>query len=205
MNTFQGPRVGLIDLLRSAPVESCQDEQLVRSVRSAPQSGLVVEFGVWRGNTANIIAEAIAPRVLWGFDSFEGLPENWDRGSGVYKAGHFGLQGNTPAVLPNVRLVKGWFKDTIPGFLDEHPGPVAFIHVDSDLKSSAETILNLLNDRIVPGTVIRFDEIVDWTGRIYPNWRKGEYLALEEWLEKGRRVRALSRTDFQQATVVVEA
>jgi len=196
--------VDLIDLLRNAPVESCQDRQLVQSVRSAPPSGLVLEFGVWKGNTANIIAEAIAPRVLYGFDSFEGLPGYWDRGKDVYKAGHFNLQGAMPVLRPNVRLVKGWFKNTIPWFLTEYSESAAFIHVDSDLKSSAETILNLLNDRIIPGTVIRFDEIVDWTGRIYPKWREGEYLALEEWLAKGRRVRALSRTDFQQATVVVE-
>lgn len=39
-------------------------------------------------------------------------------------------------------LVVDWFDDTLPGFLSEHPGPVSFLHVDSDLHSSATTVFD---------------------------------------------------------------
>ena len=29
----------------------------------------------------------------------------------------------------NTALVKGWFQETLPRFLEEHPGPVALLHI----------------------------------------------------------------------------
>lgn len=49
--------------------------------------GLILEFGVWRGGTINHIAGK-TKRTVYGFDSFEGLPEDWF--TGVPK-GHFRL------------------------------------------------------------------------------------------------------------------
>ena len=56
--------------------------------------------------------------------------------------------------------------------------PVAFIHVDCDLYSSTKTIFSLLSDRIVPGTIILFDEYFN-----YPNWQQHEYKALQEFVD----------------------
>ena len=60
-----------------------------------------------------------------------------------------------PKVKENVELHKGWFNESLPPFLEQHPGPVAFIHVDCDLYSSTKTLLDLLAPRIRPGTVDR--------------------------------------------------
>ena len=100
----------------------------------------------------------------------------------------------------NVRLYKGWFEDTLPPFREQHPGPVAFLHLDADLYSSTRTILDLLGDGIVPGTVIAFDEFFN-----YPGWREGEYQAFTEFCrERQVDVRYLGyvRKDQQVAAKV---
>jgi hypothetical protein len=133
--------------------------------------GLCCEFGVYRGETINFIA-SLLPGEVHGFDSFEGLPEDWRQG---HEKGTFAV-GHLPRVRPNVRLHKGWFEDTLPAFRKQHPGSVAFLHLDADLYSSTKTVLDLLGDGIVPGTVIAFDEFFN-----YPAWREGEYRAFTEF------------------------
>ena len=82
----------------------------------------------------------------------------------------------------NVELLQGLFVDTIPPFLSStaHQN-VSFIHIDCDLYSSTKTIFNLLGDRIVPGTVIVFDEYFN-----YPGWRKHEFKAFQEFISARR-------------------
>ena len=120
---------------------------------------------IWRlsRETLNFIA-SLLPGQIHGFDSFEGLPEDWRQG---HEKGTFAV-GHLPRVRPNVRLYKGWFEDTLPAFREQYPGPVAFLHLDADLYSSTKTVLDILGEGIVPGTVIAFDEFFN-----YPGWRKG--------------------------------
>lgn len=135
--------------------------------------GLVCEFGVFQGESINYIADRLPRAEIYGFDSFEGLPEDW---RAEVKAGHFKVQG-LPAVRKNVRLIQGWFDQTVPPFLAEHPEPAAYLHIDSDLYSSCKTVLDLFAPRIRPGTVIIFDEYFN-----YPGWKQGEYKAFEEFV-----------------------
>jgi len=137
---------------------------------AAQLSGLVLEFGVRFGTSIRHIA-AQAGQDVHGFDSFEGLPEAWgDKPSGVYTTG-----GALPEVPANVRLHAGWFEDTLPVFAKENPGPVRFMNVDCDIYSSTKTVLEVLEDRIVPGTVIVFDEYI-----MTSQWRHDEHLAFQE-------------------------
>ncbi|ROP39161.1 class I SAM-dependent methyltransferase [Saccharothrix texasensis] len=136
--------------------------------------GMALEFGVYTGGTLKLIATAFEGRDVYGFDSFEGLPEDWRNG---FPAGLFGMDG-----LPDVdgaELVVGWFDDTLPGFLDEHPGPVSFLHVDCDLYSSTKTVLELVGPRLVPGSVIVFDEYFN-----YPGWQDHEHKAWSEYVDR---------------------
>ena len=56
--------------------------------------------------------------------------------------------GNLPPVRGNVRLTKGFFENTLPGFVAQHPGAkIALLHIDCDLYSSTVTILKNVGDR----------------------------------------------------------
>jgi hypothetical protein len=174
--------------------------ELMRHCAKLAEPGVACEFGVFKGHSLRTIRHFRKPPVF-GFDSFEGLPEQWDTGSDAeHPAGHFACD------LPDVGdavLVPGWFDTTIPAWKAANPEPVRLLHVDSDLYSSAVTVLRGLDDRIVPGTVIVFDELVDFAGGWYPNWREGEWRALCEWVDGGRAVEPVGRTEWQQAAFIV--
>ncbi|MHA2060059.1 MAG: class I SAM-dependent methyltransferase [Candidatus Ranarchaeia archaeon] len=146
------------------------------AISETPETGLFMEFGVYKGETLNYIAKQ-TKSVVYGFDSFEGLPENWILGS---KKGTFNLE-ELPPVRKNAQLVKGWFNETIPKFLSTHEEPCALIHIDSDLYSSAKTIFDNLKERIVVGTVIVFDEFMN-----YPGWKEGEFKAFMEFVSANK-------------------
>jgi len=136
------------------------------------QNGLICEFDVWRGTTINFIS-SLTTRTIYGFDSFEGLPKWWRDG---FDKGRFRLP-KLPNVRPNVRLIKGWFNESLPLFLAEHTEKANFLHVDCDLYSSAKTVLELFQERIECGTVIVFDEYFN-----YPGWQQGEAKAFNEFI-----------------------
>ena len=80
-----------------------------------------------RGGRSRHLASLVATPI-YGFDSFEGLPEDWRTG---YGKGAF--RGALPEVPGHVTLVKGLFGATLPGFLQEHGEEVSFVHIDCDL------------------------------------------------------------------------
>ena len=104
-------------------------------VKQKPDT-LWLEFGVTTGRTIQYISK-FADSV-YGFDSFLGNPEKWRDG---YEAGMFSTGGVAPVVNPNVTLITGLFQDTLVPFLQEKGKKVSFIHIDSDLYSSAKFIL----------------------------------------------------------------
>ena len=54
---------------------------------------------------------------------------------------------------PRVRLVKGWFNDTLPPFLREfRPHPTLILHLDADLYSSTIFVLRQMKPHLRPGT-----------------------------------------------------
>lgn len=140
--------------------------------------GMVLEFGVRTGTTINHIARCLPERTIFGFDSFEGLPAAWDGWS--MEKGTF-AQDSLPEVTGNVQLVKGWFDETLQPFLAQHAGKAALVHIDSDIYSSAKTILDELAPRIAAGTLIVFNEYFN-----YPNWRRHEYRAFAEFCQQQR-------------------
>lgn len=132
--------------------------------------GLVLEFGVFHGTSIRQLASLVHSTVH-GFDSFEGIPENWN----AEKAGSYSTQGLLPIVPNNVLLHQGWFDQTLPGFIEQNNQAAKFINIDCDLYSSTKTVLDLLHKQIVPGTVIVFDEFI-----AYPSWKEDEFQAFNE-------------------------
>ena len=145
--------------------------------------GLFLEFGVYRGNSINRLAR-IKPNVtFYGFDSFVGLPEHWRAGS---RKRAFSIGGALPAVRANVKLISGFYADTLPAFVAAHAGKtISFMHVDCDLYSSTKTIFAETRALLAPGTIIVFDEYFN-----APEWREEEYKAFMEFI-------AESKTSFE--------
>lgn len=201
----------LIEQMFRSPVIGDRTAHVVRSAQDVDIDGEWLEFGVASGWTINRLAEICAPKIVHGFDSFEGLPEDWQLTKDtIQKKGTF-AKPELPRVFKNVRLIVGMFDETLPGWLEQQKNHFALVHVDCDLYSSTSTIFSLCNDRIVPGTVIRFDDIAHWASyssqdedALYANWAEGEYKALIEWLETyDRSVEVLHRADRWGATVKV--
>lgn len=118
-----------------------------------------LEFGVKGGRSFKRIAErfAHADARFIGFDSFEGLPEDWL----FQPAGQFSTGGKAPDLRdPRMRFVTGWFQNSLPGFLDEndltHTSPL-LVHYDADLYGSTLFVLAQLWQR-TSGYHFLFDE-----------------------------------------------
>lgn len=152
-------------------IELCMQRE-----KEAGLNGLILEFGVAGGVSTRLIAKNASPRTVHGFDSFEGLPGDW---SGTAdRKGSYTQHGRLPQVPANVQLHKGWFDQTLPGFLAANPGPASFVNIDCDVYDSTKYVLDQLADRFRVGSVIMFDEYYN-----YPNWREHEYKAWQEFVK----------------------
>lgn len=160
---------------------------------------LHLEFGVYTGGSINHFSKYLPAAQFYGFDSFEGLKEDWT-GYHLTK-GHFDLAGKLPKVNSNVELIPGWFDETVPSFLKQHDGrKVGFLHIDCDTYTSSKLVLDLLESDITVGTVIVFDE---YHG--YPNWKNGEFLAWQEWVKSNKvEYRYLAFSAMQSAVVITK-
>ena len=131
-------------LLASKPFEAepsdlARAQHLREATTHVEIPGLWLEFGVSIGTSTATLAEcaAAADARLYGFDSFEGLPEEWVVSDDeTWSKGAF--TGRPSEVPSNVELVDGWFEDTVPGFVEFHllKGPV---YDDHTLYSSHTT------------------------------------------------------------------
>lgn len=142
--------------------------------------GDVIECGVYRGNSFQLICRAVAEtspdKRIYACDSFEGFPKkkvgridlgtHWilSRVRRKYR-----LCQDTPARLErffesfnvNGQIVKGFFSETLERFSNEQ---FCFIHLDCDLYVSYGQCLELLYHTLVPGGVFVFDDYGS------PNW-----------------------------------
>jgi hypothetical protein len=143
--------------------------------------GFYLEMGVFQGNTINLIASVKQQQTIYGFDSFEGLPEAWSRDDTALFAKGFFAVNNFPKVASNVQLIQGWFDKSLPVFKDTilNDQTIAFMHVDCDIYSSTKTIFDVLGDNIIPGTILVFDELYN-----YPGFDRHEIKALYEFLKR---------------------
>lgn len=138
---------------------------------------LWLEFGVASGRTINYISH-FTQDLVYGFDSFEGLPEKW---RDHFEKGAFDRGGALPPVEPNVVLLKGWFNQTLEPFLREKDQKISFLHIDCDLYSSAKYILDQVKDRLDQDCVVVFDELVNYPGFDGPT---GELRAFHEFFQE---------------------
>jgi hypothetical protein len=133
---------------------------------------LYLEFGVFWGETTRYWSKLLSNpgSKLHGFDSFEGLPENW---LPQCQKGYFSTDGYIPQIADDrVKFFRGWFDESLPKY-ERPPHEVLVINFDADLYASANCVLKSLVDDIVPGTYIYFDEF---------NHRDHELRAFDEFI-----------------------
>jgi hypothetical protein len=148
--------------------------------RRFPSRKRVLEFGVYKAGMINYQARKFPALDFVGFDSFEGLREQW---SGMAPARTFDLGGRLPKVRPNVSLVRGWFADSGPRWKVQNAGADAplLVHVDCDTYAATVDVLDVCADYVDQGLIFHFD---DFFG--FPDWRTGGFKALQEISEKRR-------------------
>jgi hypothetical protein len=130
-----------------------------------------LEFGVYRGNSINFFSKYV--NTIYGFDSFEGLKEDW--AGYEYQKGYFNLNRKPPKLNKNVIPVVGWVQDTLVPFLEKHKPEVNFLHLDMDTYESTKFVLAKIKPYLVKNCIIAFDELYNFSG-----WEVGEYKALKE-------------------------
>ncbi|MFJ3310458.1 TylF/MycF/NovP-related O-methyltransferase [Streptomyces sp. NPDC086549] len=154
-----------------------QYHHLINACYKAPEEGVWCEFGVSTGGSLwQLCGEATG--LVYGFDSFAGLPEEWRVGPELtWSVGAF--SGEPTVLRGNARLVPGMFEKTVPHFFAARGEQIALAHIDCDLYSSTLVVLNGIAPYVVPGTVLVFDELFN-----YPHYTEHELRALLEVSEE---------------------
>jgi len=141
--------------------------------------GAFVECGVAQGGCAALLATVAKSdprgRDCWFFDSYEGLPdpthEDFESGRtgrhirplpkgsclGSYEQVAELLFGRFAFDRNRVRMVKGWFQDTLPVSVDRI-GPIAILRVDGDWYASTKCCLETLFPSISVGGHVIIDD-----------------------------------------------
>ena len=146
------------------------------AARTAPEGGITVECGVYHGLSASLLA-GWSDGEIHGFDSFEGLPEDWKPGE---PAGSYSTGGRRPELADRVSLHAGWFDETLPNFAAVLNEPIRLLHVDCDIYSSTVTVLNYLGPHLVPGSLLVFDDFLG-----YPGYAEHEFRAAQKYFSSG--------------------
>jgi hypothetical protein len=127
-----------------AEIERGRETLWQQTFAAIPKPMLLLEFGVWKGDSTRYLTglDSNPDSRFYGFDSFEGLPEDW-RGMAAER---FDVGGNLPKIDDaRVKFVKGWFRDSLPPVMDELEDLAktrsVVIHFDADLYSSTLYLL----------------------------------------------------------------
>ncbi len=162
---------------------------------------LFLEFGVFEGESIRYFSKALTHpgSRLVGFDSFEGLPEDWGhRATGSYSA-----KGKIPDIQDErASFAVGWFQDTLPPMVfDASQFDAVLVHLDADLYSSTLFVLTELWRRF-PKTYAIFDEFVGDEARALYNFTQAfptevSFIAHDTFPPK-RIACVLSRMGFNQ-------
>ena len=145
------------------------DAIVKKSITSKP----FYEFGVWRASSFKYLIKVF--KKGYGFDTFTGLPKDWDVGGRIEKAGAYTSDGNVPKIQ-GAEFIVGKFEDTLPVFFSKHRPMASVINFDADLYSSTICALNFSKTVMDKDTVLIFDEFI-----INESWEQDEFKALNEF------------------------
>ena len=168
------------------------DAIIEKSIISKP----FYEFGVWRASSFKYLIKFF--KKGYGFDTFIGLPEDWDGIDHVEKAGSFSAEGNVPKIEGG-KFIVGKFEDTLPIFFSESRSVASVINFDADLYSSTICALNNSKSVIDKDTILIFDQLI-----MYENWEHHEIKALNEFCSTNHFIYEVIAISFLTRQVAVE-
>ena len=145
------------------------DNIIKKSITSKP----FYEFGVWWGSSFKYLIKTF--KKGYGFDTFTGLPEEWDVGSHIENKGTYTSYGNVPKIKGGEFII-GKFEETLPIFFSEKRPVASVINFDADLYSSTICALNFSKSIIDKDTILIFDELIT-----NENWEQDEFRALNDF------------------------
>ncbi len=180
--------------------------------------GDIAEFGVASGNSLILINRAAhknfrrADYRIFGFDSFEGLPEakGMDRdihvGENVdgadFNKGKFACAREkvhatlhkTLTDCKHIELIEGWYDQVLTADLASRYGlkKLCFINIDCDFYESTKVVLQWCKPFISQGTIISFD---DWFCYRASD-KHGEMLAFKEFLKENNNLSAIAFSQY---------
>ena len=157
-------------------------------------SGDYFEFGLWKGKTfcyAHNMKRRFRQEdmMLFGFDSFQGLPETDDQKDNVWCTGAFACgEKELRQILYRNRfqnkeyeLVGGFYEESLNEALHQRLSgrKAAIVYVDCDLYTSTVQVLNFIRRYLVNGSIVCFDDFFHYKGAR----DQGEQKALSEFLQ----------------------
>jgi hypothetical protein len=168
-----------------------------------------VECGVAKGGCLSMMKYSSGKNnKIFGFDSFEGMPDITKEDIGDYNKScpltDFGkvgdnLSGGIDSVyntfhklnlnMDNVTLVKGFFQDTITDNMIDQVGEIAILRLDSDWYESTKICLERLYDKVINGGIIIIDDYGHWVGA---------KTAVDEFRNKYNILEPLLQTDYTE-------
>lgn len=170
---------------------------LKNELGGADKIGDYFEFGVSHGSSILYMYQTLqrlnlGEIRLFGFDSFEGLPEEaaFDDDGTWVPGEYYAKEKNVRKYLSNkgvnwnkTKLTKGWFKDTLkPGFIeDNNVTKASVIMIDCDLYISAKEALDFCVPLVKDKTIIFFD---DWYSSNLASRNLGEKKAFTEFMNE---------------------
>lgn len=173
--------------------------------------GDYLEFGVFTGTSMICMHQTLGELDLrqvrlFGFDSFEGLPDNAaDTDKGIWQPGAYKAELETVrarfarAGIPaeQVTLVKGWFSDTLTPDTASHLGlrKAGVIMVDADMYSSSKEALDFCAPLIKDEAVIIFDDWYAGDGLLVAE-NMGQKRAFDEFLAENPMLKAEATASY---------
>ena len=149
------------------------------------RAGDFVEMGCYKGDTSLLLADILrgTDKLLYIYDSFEGLPEKSEQDESVagenFKGGELYVTKREVkerflrANLPVPVIKKAWFNELTDADL---PEKIAFAFLDGDFYESIKDSLKLLEGKMAEGGII---VVHDYNNPALP----GVARAVDEWLK----------------------
>jgi O-methyltransferase len=121
-----------------------------------------LEFGVSAGSSLRWWVENSrhSDSTFVGFDSFEGLPEDW----GNWPKGSFSTDGRIPDIVDSrCNFVKGLFHESVPSWLTHREFTRrVVVHLDADLYTSTLMVLTQLLPKLKQDDILIFDQFASY-------------------------------------------